>query len=209
MKGAKGEANDEIVDAHRSTDENEPPHAQVGGLVAFRTAGQPGHEAVHTNQPEQRTRHWFGCSAQVMRHGVPEQETNDRHETLEHPEDQRDAEAEFPIDAGNTKSGRSGEVVQANRHRDEEERDHLAKVIGGPKPLAAYGEPPPPVARGLLRPATAGGRALFAGRDRGHGVPELFEQLGELPDVLRLPFLHEQFEAFEAELFQAPQLFGA
>jgi hypothetical protein len=50
---------------------------------------------------------------------VPEEEANNRHDALEHAEDQYDAEPQLPVDSGDANGGRRSEIVEAHRQRDE------------------------------------------------------------------------------------------
>ena len=62
-----------------------------------------------------------------MGQGVPKEKANDRHHGLEHSENQGDLKSQFPIDTRDADRGRSTEVVQTHRHRNQEQREHLSK----------------------------------------------------------------------------------
>lgn len=102
MIRAEGESDDEIVDAQRPTNEHEMPNGEFLFLDAVSLSEEFGHDGVRPGETEQRTCDRLGGAAQAMGEGATNQETDDRHDAFENPEDHRDSKAQFSIDAGDS-----------------------------------------------------------------------------------------------------------
>ncbi len=104
----------------------------VGGRLALvrRTLPPRRHESVDPRSRKDRPAYGMRAAAERASKGPTDDETEDRHPPLEDPEHDRDLNPQFRVDPGEADPDGGGEVVESDRQRHEQEREHRATVVG-------------------------------------------------------------------------------
>jgi hypothetical protein len=133
MVGTEREPDDEIVDAERRSHDDQVPDATSvwlgAGLMVGATLSLRGNDAIETCQGENHAADHVGVTAEDVRKRTTDQQADNRHPALEDAKDDRNLDPELGVESGKSDPYRGCKVIETDRDRDEQDREHTMTVV--------------------------------------------------------------------------------